>query len=157
MDKRAGWRGRIESGRIVLELPVGPSRRRFKGKRKGGDKLSPPFEGFGQRGIAAAQLLQVIGGRGRVRQRADNVGDNKPPLLIVKDPAHRTFLEKGHLAHLKTFPSSLRSARRSTICVPISHWTILTGKVCGRPASMHKRSYRSIRVHRAVYERVIGS
>jgi hypothetical protein len=39
----------------------------------------------------------------------------------VKDPAHRPFFEKGHLAHLKTFPSSLLSARRATICVPISH------------------------------------
>ena len=104
MDKRAGRTGRIRSGRIVLALPVIPSRRCFKGKRKGGGQIVPPFEGLGQRGIAAAQLLQVIGGCRRVRQRANNVGENKPPLLIVKDPAHQTFFEKGHLAHLKTFP-----------------------------------------------------
>jgi hypothetical protein len=63
----------------------------------------------------------VIGGSGRVRQRADNVDENKPPLLIVKKSAHRPFFGKGHLAHLKTFPSSLRSARRPSKCVPISH------------------------------------
>ena len=28
--------------------------------------------------------------------------------------------------------------------------------ILGRPESMHKRSYRSIRIPRAVYERVIG-
>jgi hypothetical protein len=39
----------------------------------------------------------------------------------VENPADRPFLEKRHLAHLKTYPSSLRSARRATICVPISH------------------------------------
>jgi hypothetical protein len=83
-------------------------------------QIVPPFEDVGQRGIAAAQLLEVIGGSGRVRQRADNVGENKSPLLIVKDLAHRPFFKKGHLAHLKTFPSSLRSARRAIICVPIS-------------------------------------
>ena len=71
-----------------------------------GDKLSLPFEGLGQGGIAAAQLLQVIGRSGRVSQRANDVGENKPPLLIVKDPAHWPFFEKGHLAHLKTFPNS---------------------------------------------------
>jgi hypothetical protein len=28
--------------------------------------------------------------------------------------------------------------------------------ILGRPESMHKRSYRSLRIPRAVYERVIG-
>ncbi len=92
-----------------------------KGSARGGTNC-PPFEDFCQRGIAATQLLQVIGRSGRVRQRADNVGENKPLLLIVKDPAHRPFFEKRHIAHWKTFPSSLRSANRvTTICVPISH------------------------------------
>jgi hypothetical protein len=41
------------------------------------------------------------------RQRAGDVGENKPPLLIVKNLAHRPFLENGHLVHLKTFSSPL--------------------------------------------------
>jgi hypothetical protein len=67
--------------------------------------LSPPFEGFGQRGVAAAQLLQVIGGSGRVCQRADDIGKNKPPLLIVKNPTHLPFFEKGHIVHAETIPA----------------------------------------------------
>jgi hypothetical protein len=62
-----------------------------KGSARG--EIVLPFECLGQRGVAAAQLLQVIGGSGRVRQSADNVGENKPPLLIVKDPAHRPLFE----------------------------------------------------------------
>jgi hypothetical protein len=50
MDKRAGWRGRIKSGRIVLALPAVPSRRRFKGKRKGGDRLPPPLKASAREG-----------------------------------------------------------------------------------------------------------
>jgi hypothetical protein len=69
-----------------------------KGIARGG-QIVPPFERVGKRGVAAAQLLKVIGGCGRVCQRADDVGENKPPLLIVKDPSHWTFFEKGHLAH----------------------------------------------------------
>jgi hypothetical protein len=49
MDKRAGRRGRIKSGRIVLALPVVPSRRRFKGKRKG-DKLPPLLKASAREG-----------------------------------------------------------------------------------------------------------
>ena len=89
-----------ENSRDVPALEPLHSPLRFKGKRKGGDKLSPPFEGLGQRGIAASQLLQVIGGSGRIRQRADDVGEDKPPLRIVKNPAHWPFFEKGHIAHL---------------------------------------------------------
>ena len=50
MDKRAGRRGRIKSGRIVLALPVVPSRRRFKGKRKGGTNCPPLLKASAREG-----------------------------------------------------------------------------------------------------------
>jgi hypothetical protein len=72
--------------------------RGFEGQEKGGDKLSPPFEGFRQERISAAKLLQIVGRVGRIGEGGDDVHDDEPPLVIMEDAADLAFFKEGHVA-----------------------------------------------------------
>jgi hypothetical protein len=67
----------------------------FKGQRKGGDKLSPPFESVSQKRIAFAELFQVVGWICGIRQRGNDIGDDEPPLVVMNGAAHFLALEEG--------------------------------------------------------------
>ena len=71
-----------------------------KGSERGGTNWSPPFEGIRQRGIAAAQFLQIVGRVGRIGERGDDIDEDEPPLVVMEETADLPLFEKGHVAQL---------------------------------------------------------
>ena len=74
----------------ALEFLRPAGRRELQGK--GGDKLTPPLEGFAQIRISFAHFLPIIGRIGGIRQGGDDVGDDKPPLIVVHRVSRTGFI-----------------------------------------------------------------
>ena len=60
--------------------------------QKGGGNLPPPF---GKLGVTAAHIFGVALGIGRIRQRGDDIGDDKPPIVVVDGAANLLPLYEG--------------------------------------------------------------
>src|SRR4051812_13717695 len=75
-----------------------------KGRERGGTNC-PPFECFRQRRVAAAQLLQIVGRIGGVGEGRDDVHQNEPPLVAMKEAPDPSLLKEGHVPQTKTSAS----------------------------------------------------
>ena len=49
--------------------------------------MSPPFESLGQLLVTLAEFLEIIAGIDRIRQRGNDIKNDKPPFVIVDDAA----------------------------------------------------------------------
>jgi hypothetical protein len=78
----------------VLTLENLASARSFEGQAKGGTNCTPPFEGLGKGRVALAKAFEVLGRINGVGKRDNDVGDDKPPFVIVNGAADFLALEE---------------------------------------------------------------
>ena len=89
----------LDQAKYALRVPalqLLPPACRIERQPKGGDNLSPPLAVQAQSRVAPAHLLPVVRRVRRIGQRGNDVGDDKPPLVVVQCSANLAALEQGH-------------------------------------------------------------
>ena len=81
----------------MLRRPATPPPAVANFKARGGQIAPPPLEGFPQNRISFPHLFPIFGRICGIRQDGDDVGDNKPPLIVMHRAADFALLKQCHL------------------------------------------------------------
>jgi hypothetical protein len=93
---------------------------------KGGGQVDPPLKGIGERRVAFAHLLEVVAWVHCVGQRGDNIGDDKPPFVVVNGAADFLVLEQGDVGFgIRRGVTHGQSSAAASARQTRTRWTIL--------------------------------